>query len=222
MSGSRAVVHVIDDDPSFLRSLCRLLKAAGYDARPHPSADRFLADSHDATDGCVLTDLQMPGVGGLELQRTVVASDNPLPVVFITGRGDVSSAVRAMRAGAEDFLDKHATPQQILSAISRAVARGARERAARARRHEALRLLAGLTPQERAVMGLAIKGMINKQIGRIMGLAERTAKYHRTRISRKIGLTTLPEWIQLANDAHLTADDLVEDFLPGFDDPDDT
>lgn len=222
MSGSRAVVHVIDDDPSFLRSLCRLLKAAGYDARPHASADRFLADSHDATYGCVLTDLQMPGVGGLDLQRTVVASQNPLPVVFISGRGDVPSAVRAMRAGAEDFLDKHATPQQILDAISRAIARGVQEREVRERRREALRLLAALTPQERAVMGLAIKGMINKQIGRTLGLAERTAKYHRTRIGRKIGLTTLPEWIQLANDAHFTADDLVGAFVPGSADPDDT
>lgn len=202
------VVHVVDDDESFLRSMSRLLQAAGYEVRKYGSADEFIARFDAETPGCVLTDLQMPGRSGLELQEMVTKSANPLPVVFITGRGDIPTSVRAMRGGAEDFLTKRSPKAALMEAVARAIERDADHRAARERRRTARERLNALTQREREVLAGVVRGQLNKQIAKELGLAERTVKFHRTASTRKLGVSSAAQLAILVRDAGLTAEDL--------------
>jgi FixJ family two-component response regulator len=202
------VVHVVDDDESFLRSMSRLLQAAGYTVRTYGSVYEFAGRADSGAAGCVLTDLQMPGRSGLELQQIVARSENPLPVVFITGRGDIPSSVLAMRGGAEDFLTKRSPKAAVMEAVSRALERDATDRAARERRRAARERLDSLTRREREVLAGVVRGQLNKQIARKLGLAERTVKFHRTACTRKLGVYSAAQLAMLVREAGLTFDDL--------------
>jgi two-component system response regulator FixJ len=185
---SAPVVHVVDDDESFLRSVTRLLRASGYEVAPFHSVEEFFAGRGAEARGCVLTDLQMPRRSGLDLQEALARTRNPLPVVFLTAKGDIPTTVRAMRGGAEDFLTKRTPKAKLLEAIDRAVERDAREHAEREARAQALEKLALLSGRERQVLDGVLRGLLNKQIADELAIAERTVKHHRTTLTHKLGV----------------------------------
>lgn len=203
----KPIVHLVDDDESYVRSLARLLEAAGFTTRTYTSAAAFLARPGADGAGCVVTDLQMPDVSGIDLQGRVAASANPLPVLFVTGRGDIPTSVRAMRGGAEDFLTKRAPMEEVLAAVSRALERDAREREQRARQAAVRRRFGVLSQRELDVLGGVVRGMLNKQIAADLGIAERTVKFHRTALTRKLGVSSVAEITLLAREAGLTSVD---------------
>jgi FixJ family two-component response regulator len=196
-------VFIVDDDPSFLRSLTRFLRAAGYQVEAFSSARAFLDQLSAERSGCVVADLQMPELDGLELQEALSASANPLPVIFLTGQGDIPSTVQAMRRGAEDFLIKRAPKEDLLAAVRRALARAEQERRQRERLRELRRRFDPLSERELEVLGHVLKGRLNKQIAAGLGINERTVKLHRTSITRKLGLHSVAELTRLASEAGL-------------------
>ncbi len=198
------VVHIVDDDASFLAATARLLRASGFTVRTFLSADDFLGRRETEATGCVIADLQMPGMNGLDLQAALVRSENPLPVLFLTGNGDIPSSVRAMRGGAEDFLEKLAPKEKLLEAVTRALARAAVERETRGRKHELLALFATLSSRETEVLGHVVRGRLNKQIAGDLGIHERTVKLHRTAITTKLGVPSVAELTHFTREAGIT------------------
>lgn len=205
----KPVVHVVDDDESFLRSVSRLLRASGYEVATFLSAQAFLRREDVSAAGCVLTDLQMPRQSGLDLQEALARSKNPLPVVFLTSKGDIPTTVRAMRGGAEDFLTKRAPRAELLAAIERAIARDRRERLERGARSAARAKIGALGERELQVLSGILRGLLNKQIAGELGLAERTVKHHRTALTAKLGVASAAELALLVQEAGLGAEDLV-------------
>jgi len=200
-------VYVIDDDASFRTAVARMLTAAGLSVQSYSSGTEFLAHVSGAAptvgSGCVLADLCMPGLDGLQLQEACTAAGVGLPFVFLTGRGDVPSAVSAMRQGAVDFLDKCAPQDALLASLGRALGRHADARAARARREQLEQRFAALTEREREVLGYVINGRMNKQIAAALGIHERTVKLHRNAITTKLGVRSVAELTSLAREAGL-------------------
>jgi len=196
-------VFVIDDDLSFLRSLSRLLRASGFPVVAHNSAAEFLAQLRPDLSGCVITDLQMPGMDGMALQQALLEADNPLPILFLTGHGDIPTSVHAIRSGAEDFLTKNAPKEELLDAVRRALARNVRERAARARLENLRAPFAELTAREREVLAHVLTGQLNKQIAGDLGIDERSVKRHRTSIMAKLRVQSVAELTRLVQDAGL-------------------
>ena len=196
MSDTKPIIHVVDDDASFRTAITRLLRATGREVRCYSSALEFLAAAPGATPGCVLLDLHMPGSSGLDLQETLAGAEHPLPIIFLTGHGDIPTSVQAMREGAEDFLTKPVKKEILLPAIERALLRDTRERTARAQQREWQTRYESLTPREREVMGLVIAGMPNKQIAGELGTAERTVKAHRAQVMEKMQATSLAELVR--------------------------
>lgn len=194
-------VHVVDDDASFLAAVSRLLRASGFVVRTFSSAGDFLAQRDADAAGCVVADLQMPGMDGLELQAALARTHNPLPVLFLTGNGDIPSTVCAMRGGAEDFLEKRAAKEKLVDAVRRALARDAREREARGRQRELRARLDALTERELEVLGHVVRGRMNKQIAADLDIHERTVKLHRTAITTKLGVPSVAELTRLAQEA---------------------
>jgi FixJ family two-component response regulator len=195
------VIHIVDDDASFLRAISRLLRASGFAVKTFESAaDLFAKRDREAT-GCVVADLQMPGMNGLQLQAALARTRNPLPILFLTGNADIPSSVRAIQGGAEDFLMKTAPEAELLEAIQRALARDIQERERRLRRRELSARLETLTEREREVFGHVIRGQLNKQIASDLGIAERTVKHHRHAITGKLGVPSVAELTQLAHQA---------------------
>ena len=190
-------VFVVDDDASFRKAVSRLLRAAGHQVKAFSSASEFVESLPATGPGCVVADLQMPGLSGLDLQAALAGSDNPLPVLFLTGHGDIPTSVHAMRLGAEDFLTKRAPREALLDAVNRALARDARERAERARVQGARARFATLTAREREVLEHVLRGQLNKQIAADLGIHERTVKLHRTAITSKVGVQSVAELTQL-------------------------
>jgi len=201
MSAIAPIIHIVDDDPSFLRASSRMLRASGFTVKTFESAAELLTQRDQNATGCVVADLQMSGMDGLELQAALARTRNPLPILFLTGTGDIPSTVRAMRGGAEDFLTKTAPKAELLDAIRRAVARDAREREATGRRREANARIEKLTEREREVFGHVIRGQLNKQIADDLGITERTVKHHRKSITTKLGVPSVAELTQLAYEA---------------------
>jgi FixJ family two-component response regulator len=196
------MVRIVDDDPAFLRALERLLKAAGYAVQPFSSGADFLAGM-DNTPGCVIADLRMPGVDGLLLQQTIMRGSNVLPVIFLTGEGDIPTSVKAMREGAEDFLTKRAPTEHLLAAVARAIARDARERGDRDRQR-ALRVQLGtLTARQLGVLRQVIDGRLNKQIAADLGVTDRTVKLHRSAIMTKLNVHSVAQLTKLVQAARL-------------------
>ena len=198
MTSAGPIVHVVDDDASFRKAIARLLQASGYRVALYASADRLLAASPGAEPGCILLDVRMPGLSGPELQARLVESGNALPIVFLTGHGDVPTGVRAIKAGAEDFLLKPVAKAALVDAIDRALARD-REARERSLRHDALQaLVASLTPREAQVFDLIVRGRLNKQIAYELGTSERTIKAHRHAIMQKLKVQLLAEAVSIA------------------------
>jgi FixJ family two-component response regulator len=198
MNARTPVVHVVDDDESFRKAVARLLRASGYAVVLYESGDRFLDDPSSEAPGCILLDMRMSGLSGLELQERLHQLDSILPIVFLTGYGDVPSTVRAMKAGAQDFLTKPVEEQTLLEAVERALARY-RERRELHDRLNALRaLVATLTPRESQVFDFVVRGRLNKQIAYDLGTSERTIKAHRQSIMHKLKVQSLAEAVSIA------------------------
>jgi len=205
-----STVFIVDDDTSFLKSVSRLLRAAGYSVQPFESAEAFLAQLGPGLSGCVLVDLRMPGLNGLELQERLAKSANPLPVVFLSAQGDIPTTVQAMRRGAEDFLTKLSPKEKLLDAVSRALARGARERKERGRLAELRGRFGALTPRELEVLEHVVRGKLNKQIASELGINERTVKLHRTNLTRRLQVQSVAELTRLVEAAGLFKRDKAE------------
>jgi FixJ family two-component response regulator len=196
-------VFIVDDDESFLRSVSRLLRAAGYFVQAFDSAEKFLEQLAPEMSGCVLADLQMPGLNGLELQEALAKSANPLPVVFLSAQGDIPTTVQAMRRGAEDFLTKLSPKEKLLDAVRRALARGAQERSERVRLQKLRVRFDALTPREMEVLEHVVRGKMNKQIADDLGINERTVKLHRTNLTRTLQVQSVAELTRLVEKAGL-------------------
>ncbi len=193
-----AVIHVIDDDASFRTAIGRLLRASGYQATMYESGEQFLTNPPSSGPGCILLDIRMTGLGGLELQGHLNELGAMLPIVFLTGHGDIPTSVQAIKAGAEDFLSKPVTKETLLGTVERALARY-RETNNKHDRVKALRaLVATFTPRESEVFALVVHGKLNKQIAYELGTSERTVKAHRHKIMEKLQVHSLAEAVSIA------------------------
>ena len=192
-------VHVVDDDASFRTAVERSLKKAGYSVATYSSARQFLDHLPDEGEpGCLLLDVRIPDLNGPELQERLSKLGSTLPIVFLTGYADVQTAVQAIKAGAEDFLTKPVSSQQLLPAVERAMARREVSRGLKQKLGELGELLATLTPRERQVFERVVQGKINKQIGRELGATERTIKAHRHQVMEKMKVHSVAELVSIA------------------------
>ena len=185
------LVFVIDDDASLRRALERLLRAEGYAVEGFASAEAYLERAHHDGPGCVLLDLALPGIDGLELQARLARDTRALPIVFLSGHADVPSGVHAMKTGAVDFLTKPVEADKLLTAVRAALERRASQIDTRER-------FSGLSGREREVMALVVAGLRNKQIAAQLGITEKTVKVHRARVMEKTGATSLAGLVRLA------------------------
>ena len=201
MSAAESTVFVVDDEPSVRKSLGRLLKAAGYRVEAFASARDFLQHDPDVGAGCLVLDVQMPELNGLELQRALTETDRPLPIIFITGHGDIPMSVRAMKGGAVDFLSKPFDAKDLLEAIARALETAQLQSKQRANSADVKRLLARLTPREHEVMLQVITGRPNKQIAATLGTSEKTVKVHRGRVMHKLEVQAVADLVRLCEKA---------------------
>jgi FixJ family two-component response regulator len=202
-SHDSAAVYVIDDDVSFLKSVSRLLSAVGYTVQAFGSAEAFLNQLAPDMTGCIVADLQMPGMDGLKLQQALAKTTNPLPIIFLTGQGDIPTSVSAMRSGAEDFLTKRAPKEDLLAAIERALERDRIERKERGRVQDLRHRFEDLSERELEVLGHVVQGKMNKEIAAYLNINERTVKLHRTNITRKLKVHSVAELTRLADEAKL-------------------
>lgn len=194
------VVHVVDDDRSFLQAVSRLLRTAGFQVIAFDSAEDFLLHRRRRPDapGCLVVDLQMPGLDGLELQDRVASEEEPLPVIFLTGHGDVPSSVRAMKRNAVDFLTKPVRLNDLVEGVKRAFARDAEAREDRRQMRELQARYERLTPREREVLALVVRGLLNKQIAYELGTVERTIKAHRAQVMAKMQVQSVADLVRVA------------------------
>jgi FixJ family two-component response regulator len=192
-------VFVVDDDWSVRKSLARLLRSAGYHAETFATAVEFLDHRRVRdTPGCLVLDVQLPGLNGLELQRELLDSSSPIPIIFITGHGDIPMSVMAMKAGAVDFLSKPFSDRALLDAIGEAIASGRRKRAEYAERDAIQERYERLTAREREVMAQVVRGLPNKQIASKLGIGEKTIKVHRGRVMSKMQVRSVAELVRAA------------------------
>ena len=199
MTGEKPVVYVVDDDPSVGKALERLMRSAGHDARTFTSALEFLDGRGLATPACLVLDINMPGLNGLELQEYLADQAISLPIVFITGVGTVPESVKAMKAGAVDFLQKPFSDEDLLEAISRALETDRRARQDQEQLKQLRERLETLTPREYEVFRLVVTGMLNKQIAFQIGTAEKTVKVHRARVMAKMGAQSVADLVRFAD-----------------------
>jgi FixJ family two-component response regulator len=197
-------VFVVDDDVGVLNALSRLLRVRGYDVRSYTSPRAFLNDHDVSLPGCAVLDVAMPGLDGLALQRAITAGGSHRPVIFITGKGDIPTSVRAMKAGAIDFLTKPVTDEDLLDAIARAVEQDSKARQVESELMLTRAKIATLTPREREVLTHVVAGRLNKQIAGDLGTAEKTIKVHRGRVMEKLGVRTIADLVRLAEKAGIS------------------
>jgi FixJ family two-component response regulator len=199
MTPQTPTIHVVDDDDSLRTAVMRLLRVAGYEVRGYPSAGEFLLARPGKQPGCVVLDVRMPGHSGLDLQVALGEQDDALPLIFLTGHGDIPMSVRAMKAGAVDFLTKPVKRETLLNAVQNALARDAANRTARASMDALRSHYENLTPRERAVFAFVVAGRPNKQIATELGISERTVKTHRAQVMEKMSVASLAELIHVAD-----------------------
>ena len=193
------LIHVVDDDASFRKAIERRLKLAGYEVATYPSAQQLLERLPDNREaGCILLDVRIPGMSGPELQSRLSDLGITLPIVFLTGHEDTATTVRAIKAGAEDFLTKSVSSEQLIDAIERAMARHDAARMQRSKLDSFRAHVATLTPRERQVFELIVRGKINKQIAHELGTTERTVKAHRHQVMEKMQVHSLAELVSIA------------------------
>ena len=201
MSEAKEIVFLVDDDASVLKGLRRLLSAAGFEVAAFESPQDFLSRFDASALGCLVLDLAMPGLNGMELQQELATRGNVLPIVFLTGHGDVPTSVQAMKRGAADFLTKPVDEKDLLAAIRNAFDRGRAVRKDRSETAEIERRLATLTPREREVLAHIVAGKRNKQVAAELGTVEKTVKVHRARAMEKMQARSLAELVRLAGRA---------------------
>ena len=192
------MVQVVDDDPHLLKSLRWLLESVGLTVATFASAKHFLADFDPALPGCVLLDVRMPGMSGLELTQLLRSRNITIPVILFTGHGDVPMAVQAMKDGAFDFIEKPYNEQKLLDRINDAIEHDGRTRRESAEREEALARVEQLTPREREVLDLIVEGLANKQMAARLGISEKTVEVHRSRARTKLGADSVAELVKIA------------------------
>jgi FixJ family two-component response regulator len=196
MYDENARVHLVDDDERVRRALSRVLSSAGYAVQAHHSAEDFL-EIHDPDEpGCVIIDLRLPGMDGFGIQDALGSTHADKPVIFLTGGGDIPASVRAMKAGAMDFLTKPVTSETLLAAVSQALEKDRRVRSSATERRAIELRLESLTPREREVLGHVIAGRLNKQIAGDLGIVEKTIKVHRGRMMAKMGVRTVADLVR--------------------------
>jgi two-component system response regulator FixJ len=198
-----ATVFIIDDDVSFLRSISRMLRVSGFQVVTYNSAAAFLAELQPEINGCLITDLVMPGMDGMALQEALRKAGSPLPILFLTGQGDIPATVQAMKGGAEDFLTKHAPKADLIAAVNCALAHNEQDRVRRARLLALRRSFELLTDREREILRHVVQGKLNKQIAADLGIHERTVKFHRTNITTKLQVHSVAELTRVVQEAGL-------------------
>jgi FixJ family two-component response regulator len=192
-------VFLVDDDESVRRALARLIKSAGHSVQTFASAREFLGTKPGSQEaGCLVLDVRMPGLTGIDLQRELQTMNRNLPIVFITGHGDIPMSVNAMKAGAVDFLQKPVKDKDLLRAIEQSLARAARDQSQREEIAQIQKRVESLTPREFEVMALVVTGMLNKQIAFKLGTVEKTVKVHRARVMDKMGVDSIAELVRIA------------------------
>ena len=205
MIPANSLVFLIDDDASVRRGVSRLLRSAGFKSETYGSASDFLSRDQHPGPACVIVDVRMPGINGMDLQDLLLQRHREEQLVFITGHGNISMCAQAMKAGAVDFLPKPFRDTELLECVQRALTRAAEQRRHGAEKTEARRLLDLLTPREFEVMQLVVTGMLNKQIAARLGTAEKTIKVHRGRVMRKLAIASVAELVRLVETARIAA-----------------
>ena len=198
MADSASIVFVVDDDPSVRRAIKRLIESVGLAVELFGSAKEFLSSPHPEVPSCIILDVRLPGMSGLDLQRTLAATGAHIPIVFITSHGDIPMTVRAMKAGAIEFLPKPFRDQDLLDSVQRALEQ---DRARRQRKAEFVTLwerFESLTPRERQVLPLVVSGLLNKQVAAVIGTSEAAVKVHRSQLTRKMGANSLADLVRMA------------------------
>jgi len=204
MSLAEATVFIVDDDPSICAALARLFKSVGLAAQSFPNARDFLDQAPQLGPGCLVLDMRLPGLSGLDLQGELARARIKLPIIFLTAHGSVPLSVRAMKAGAMDFLEKPVEDQTLLDAVSQALERDRQARLVQARRQALQELFTTLTPRERQVFQMVATGKLNKEIAFDLGTAEKTVKVHRGNLMRKLNCRSLAELVRLAQELKTT------------------
>lgn len=194
-------VFLVDDQPAILKALDRLLASAGYTVQGYHSAREFLDSGDAGTPGCLVLDLAMPDMGGMALQRELALRGSHLPVIFLTGEGDIATGVQAMKRGAADFLTKPVDAERLLAAVAAAFERNRRSLADSAEREQLRSRLGTLTPREREVMDLVVEGLLNKQIAAALGTVEKTVKVHRARVMAKMQAKSVSALVRMVDRA---------------------
>jgi len=199
------VIHIVDDDVSFRTAISRVLKLSGYEVAVYESAACFLRNVADARLGCILLDVRMPSFGGLQLQEELAKLSRGWPIIFMTGHGDIPTSVRAIKAGAEDFLSKPVSRKILLEAIERALVRHAATQQSQDQLNFLQSLVSTLTPREAEVFALMVRGRLNKQIAFQLGTSERTIKAHRHMVMQKLQVQSFAEAVSIAERMGLLA-----------------
>ncbi len=204
MNDASQMVFLIDDEPSVLKALARVIGATGFRTASFSSPQSFLEQYEPAARGCIVLDVSMPGLTGLELQQALIEKNCSLPIVFLTGRGDIPTSVRAMKHGAVDFLTKPVDDNDLIAAVDRALAREATDHVRRAQITELQMRFSTLTSREQEVLGHVIAGRLNKQIAAVLGTTEKTVKVHRARVMEKMQAQSLAELVRLSGTAGIS------------------
>jgi FixJ family two-component response regulator len=205
MTEPNPTIFIIDDDASMRRALSYLLQSAGYKVEMYSSGEKFLRREHFDGIGCIILDVRMPGLTGMELQEKLMRSDYMMPIIFLTGHGELSMGVQAMKKGATDFLPKPFDDEQLLGAVYRAIEKDIQARGSYKEKQEIRRRIERLTPRENEILRYVITGMLNKQIAAKLGIAEPTVKIHRGRIMEKLCTESVADLVRLAGKAGITS-----------------
>jgi FixJ family two-component response regulator len=193
-----AIVYVVDDDPSVRRAIKRLVESVGLHVELFASAREFLSHRLPDVTSCLVTDIRLPGISGLDLQRALLQANNDIPIIFVTAHGDIPMSVRAMKSGAVEFLTKPFHDQDLLDAIQVGLERDRTRRKRLAETAHLLNRLKSLTPREREVLPFLVSGLLNKQIAAELGTTEAAVKVHRSQLMRKMGADSLPQLVRMA------------------------
>jgi FixJ family two-component response regulator len=201
MNGPNPTIFIIDDDSSMRRALSYLLQSAGYKVETYSSAEKFLQREPYDGVGCILLDVRMPGLSGMDLQEKLMRPDYMMPIIFLTGHGELSMGVHAMKKGAIDFLTKPCDDEQLLAAVNRAIEKDMQARGSYKEKQEIRRRIELLTPRENEILRYVITGLLNKQIAATLGIAEPTVKIHRGRIMEKLRAESVADLVRMAGKA---------------------
>jgi FixJ family two-component response regulator len=207
---AQSIVFIVDDDPSVSRSISRLLGAMGFQFEIFASAEEFLASAPYQGVGCLVLDVRMPGLSGMDLQEALAKAECSIPIIFITGHGSIPMGITAMKRGAVDFLPKPFDDKELLEAVKKALAQHRETKRVEKEKDDGHRQMNLLTGREREVFNYVVTGMLNKQIAYTLGIAEKTVKAHRGRITEKLGINSVADLVRFAERVGVSAPDSRE------------